>query len=100
MTTWIPKVSARKGLANISHYCQTQVRKIERKTDAWKFLYYRIMICRQKEQMKKNNLPFVTNGTSQKFFPHLQSGCKAEQFVYVLKTVDIHCRRTLSAGMA
>src|SRR5699024_1152289 len=25
-----------------------------------------------------------------------KSGCKAERFVYVLKTVDFHCRRTLS----
>src|SRR5690625_380618 len=38
----------------------------------------------------------ATSGTPQKFFPHLQPVCKAEQFVYVLKTVDFHCRRTLS----
>jgi len=41
-----------------------------------------------------------TSGTSQKFFPHLQPGCKTERFIYVLKTVEFHCRRTLSAGMA
>jgi len=34
LTTWTPNVSELKGLVNISHYCQTQVRKIERKTGA------------------------------------------------------------------
>ena len=29
-----------------------------------------------------------TSGTSQKFFSHLQPGCKAERFVYVLKIVE------------
>jgi len=37
-----------------------------------------------------------TSGTSQKFFPHIQPGCKAERFVYVLKIIDFHCRRTHS----